>query len=184
MSIFKTPCFIHHGSWDDELRSHPALKWMEWYTKEIIDARKFDEYSATDAGHTPDFVFQKSTGEVISGADKAWAGVKEVYAPFSAQVHDPQFLVSWETENGWEMFGIADLWYNLAAPPSEGEKRVKGIHGEEWDGVLPSAFKFNYVKGGKHGVQLARTEVYSDPSAALVRMLKRGMVKPEDLVQG
>jgi hypothetical protein len=31
---------------------------------------------------------------------------------------------------------------------------------------------------------LARTEVYSDPSAALVRMLKRGMVKPEDLVQG
>ena len=27
------PAFIHYGTWDDETRQHPAMKWMEDYTK-------------------------------------------------------------------------------------------------------------------------------------------------------
>lgn len=179
MSLPTKPAFIHVGSWDDEIRAHPALKWMERYTKDVIDGRKFNE-SATSVGHTTDWTLQKSTGETIEGADAAWKALAEVYAPFSSHVHDPSFLISWETEKGWDMFGVAWLWYELAAPPSGGEKRMKGYGGKEWDGVLPGAFYFTYVKDGSD-VKLARTEIYSDPSAAMVQMLKRGMLKPEHL---
>ena len=46
-----------------------------------------------------------------------------------------------------------------------------------------AAFRFTYHKGGKDGVELAKTEIYGDPSAAVVQMLKRGMMKPEQLLQ-
>ena len=46
-----------------------------------------------------------------------------------------------------------------------------------------AAFKFTYRKGGKDGVELAKTEIYGDPSAALIQMLKRVMLKPEQLLQ-
>jgi len=34
----------------------------------------------------------------------------------------------------------------------------------------------------EEGGQLARSEIYSDPSAAMVFMLERGMLKPEQLM--
>ncbi|KAK5685444.1 hypothetical protein LTS10_003522 [Elasticomyces elasticus] len=178
MSFPTKEAFIYAGTWDETTRKHPAMKWMEHYTKNVVDARRFDE-PATSVGHTLDWTLQKSTGEVVEGADKAWAALQEVYAPFSEHVHNPSFLACWETEKGWDMIGIAYLWYNLQAP---GDGKIKGYGGKEWDGVLPGAFKFSYVKSGDDGVQLARTEIFSDPSAALVQMLKRGMLKPEQLM--
>ncbi|KAK3075491.1 hypothetical protein LTR53_001108 [Teratosphaeriaceae sp. CCFEE 6253] len=204
MAYETQPAFVSTGTWNATTRSHPAMKWMEHYTTTTIDGRQFagpSPASATSVGHTADWTLQKSTGEVVEGAEKAWVALAEVYAPFAAHVHDPVFLVCWETAKGWDMLGIASLWYNLQAP---GEGKIKGFGGEEWDGVLPSeypqswhhrwegsvlircvpgAFKFSYVKGGKDGVELARTEIYSDPSAALVQMLKRGMLTPEQLMQ-
>ncbi|KAK3110986.1 hypothetical protein LTR53_014188 [Teratosphaeriaceae sp. CCFEE 6253] len=170
------PALVSTGTWNATTRSHPAMKWMEHYTTTIIDGRQFagpSPASAASVGHTADWTLQKSTGEVVEGAEKAWAALAEVYAPFGAHVHDPVFLVCWETGKGWDMLGIASLWYNLQAP---GEGKIKGFGGKEWDG-------FSYVKGGKDGVELARTEIYSDPSAALVQMLKRGMLTPEQLMQ-
>lgn len=35
MSIPTTPAFIHVGTWDDETRKHPAMKWMEDFTLEF-----------------------------------------------------------------------------------------------------------------------------------------------------
>lgn len=158
------------------------MNWMENYTKDVVDARKFID-SAPDEWHTSDWTLQKSTGEQFKCTDKAWAALKETYAPFAEHVHDPQFLVCWEMEKGWGMLGIARLWWNLQAPPSGGEKKIMGHGGKEWDGVTPGAFFFEYVKSGKNEIKLARSEIFSDPSAALVAMLKRGMLKPEQLTQ-
>lgn len=148
-------------------------------TKDIIDGRQFDQ-PATSVGHAKDFTLQRSNGEVIEGADKAWKVLGEIYAPFESHVHDPSFLVSWKTEKGWDMFGVAQLWWNLQVP---GEQKIKGFGGKEWDGCTPSAFYFKYVKIGEDGFELARTEIYGDPSAALIQMIKRGMLKPEQLAQ-
>ena len=95
MSYLSIPAYIHLGNWDSETRTHPAMKLMEGYTRDIIDGRAFDEYDIP-AGCAPDWTLQKSTGEVFSGADKARAALKELYTPFSSHVHNPTFLVTWE----------------------------------------------------------------------------------------
>ena len=84
MSYPTTGAFVHTGTWDETTRKHPAMKWMERYTRNVVDTRKFDtDESPTSLGHTSDWTLQKSTGEVVEGVDKAWAALKEVYAPFS-----------------------------------------------------------------------------------------------------
>jgi hypothetical protein len=131
---------------------------------------------------TNDHKLHKSTGEVVSGGDASFASLKnEIYAPLKDHLHDPQYVVCWEVENGWEMLGVATLYYNLAVP-GEGNK-VKGRQGKEWDGAIPSAFDFRYVKQSDGGIKLSRTAIFSDPTAAVVGMLKRGMMKPEDLLK-
>lgn len=49
--------------------------------------------------------------------------------------------------------------------------------------MIPSAFRFSYNKGGKvDGMEMSKTTIFSDPSQPLVQMLKRGMLKPEQLM--
>lgn len=117
----------------------------------------------------------------MSGGFASWAALsKEVYAPFSSHLHDPYFAVTWENDNGWEMIGAANLYWNLAAP-GDGAK-VKDSQGKEWDGKGPAAFKFRYVKQADGGIKMGSTEIFADPTAAVVTMLKRGMMSPEDLI--
>lgn len=180
MSYPTQPVWIHNGSFDDESRKLPVMKWMEHYTKEIIDKRAWD--TPVSSYHTHAFSLQKSTGEVIHGAENAWKSLtQDVYAPFSSQCHDPTFAMVWEKENGWGMFGIANLYYNLVVP-GDGEK-VKAV-GSEWDGVVPAAFRFSYTHNGSgEDIKLEKTEIFNDPSAAIVMMMKRGMLKPDDLMK-
>lgn len=35
--------FFHLGTWDDETRKHEALDWMENYTRNLVDARYWEE---------------------------------------------------------------------------------------------------------------------------------------------
>ena len=153
------------------------MAFMEKYTHGI-DERNFVTKDLQACGNTADWTFQKSTGEKIEAGEKSWHKLREVYGPFSEHVHDPTFLLAWETSEGWGMIGLANLWWKLAVG---GDSTIKGHGGKEWDGVTPSAFKFAYRKEGKE-IKLASTEIYSDPSAALVQMLKRGMLKPEQLM--
>lgn len=83
MSYPTQPVFIHQGTWDNETRAHPAMAFMEKYTVHIIDTRSWD--TPVTEWHASDFVFQKSTGQVVEGGDAAWKAVQEVYGPFSAQ---------------------------------------------------------------------------------------------------
>ncbi|KAF2032774.1 hypothetical protein EK21DRAFT_109519 [Setomelanomma holmii] len=180
MSFPTKPAFVHYGDWDDETRTHPAMKWMEQYTH-AVDRKVWNDEPSSN-WLTSDHKFQKSTGEVVSGGDASFTVLREqVYAPLKEHLHDAQFLVCWETENGWEMLGIAMLHYNLAVP-GDGNK-VKGKDGKEWDGVMPAAFDFVYVKQSDGGIKLGKTAIFNDPTAAVVGMLKRGMMKPEDLMQ-
>jgi hypothetical protein len=128
---------------------------------------------------TPQHTFVKPNGDTITGGDATFTSLqKEVYGHFSEHLHDPEFLVAWDTQDGWGMLGIATLYWNLAA---KGDKKVKDKSGKEWDGKGPAAFRFGYVKGTE-GIRLERTEIMADSAGAVVEMLKRGMMKPEDLL--
>ncbi|KAH7067199.1 hypothetical protein FB567DRAFT_634795 [Paraphoma chrysanthemicola] len=180
MSYPTKQAFTHVGSWDDKSRAHPAMKWMENYTY-ACDRKAWNTEPAS-AYLTSDHTLQKSTGEIVSGGDASWSIFREeLYAPMSAHCHDPTNLVCWENETGWEMLGVANLWYNLAVA-GEGEK-VKDKQGKEWDGVIPAAFDFHYVKQGDGSIKLGKTSIYSNPTGAVVGMLKRGMMKPDDLLK-
>ncbi len=52
--------------------------------------------------------------------------------------------------------------------------------------MVPSSFHFEYVKSEKAkegGIVLKSTKIYSDTAPVMVQMLKRGLVKPEDLMK-
>ena len=54
MSFPTQPAFVHNGSWDDTTRTHPAMEWMERYTKQAIDGRQMDDPSARAKWMTDD----------------------------------------------------------------------------------------------------------------------------------
>ncbi|OAL54577.1 hypothetical protein IQ07DRAFT_676616 [Pyrenochaeta sp. DS3sAY3a] len=184
MSFSTQPAFIHTGTWDDTTRAHPCMKWMEHYTR-AIDAKAWDTQPSTPyltASHT----LHKSNGTTVSGGPASFASLStEIYAPFAAHLHDPELLLCWESGDGWEMLGVATLYWDLAVPAGgEGKKeKVRDREGREWDGKGPAAFAFAYERQGDGGIRLSKTAIYADPTAAVVEMMKRGMMKAEDLVK-
>lgn len=157
MSYPTKSAFVHYGSWDDETRTHPAMKFMEDYTTGIIDTRSWDTPVAD--WHTDDFVLNKADGSSAPGSQAAWNALQEVYGPFTANLHHPSYLVCHETEKGWTMIGQATLYVTLVGPAGADEKKVKSPNGKEWDVAIPSAFRFDYVKTEK-GIRLARTDIH------------------------
>jgi hypothetical protein len=158
---------------------------MMTHTREVytnaVDRKVWDTDPSSN-WLTSNHILHKSTGETVSGGDASWKSLREeIYAPFSQHLHDPQLLVAWETDGGWEMLGVATLYWNLVAP-GEGAK-TKDSAGKAWDGAGPAAFAFRYENQGDGGIRLSKTAIYGDPTAAMVGMLKRGMLKPEDLMK-
>lgn len=198
MSFATKPAFVHYGSWDDETRKHPAMKWMyalpfpvrpsshlthprEQYTYKI-DAKAVDEVKKD--WMADDHFLIRSTGQKDTGAQASLDALfKEIYAPFSKHAHVPTHLVCYEVDDGWEMMGLATVYWNLAVPgKQESGEKVKDKQGNEWDGAMPGGFNFHYRKEGG-GIRVTKTEIAADPTAAVVGMLKRGMLKPEDLMK-
>ncbi|GIZ44971.1 hypothetical protein CKM354_000815500 [Cercospora kikuchii] len=195
------PVYVHNGSWNDTSRKHPAMGWLETYTKTAIDGKLFDKpaerskwmsddrkYSVSSQTRrsiltkaTPD-VLVKSTGEVRNGGDASWEAIsKELYAPFKEHLHSPTYATAVQTgSNTWELTGLATLFWKLQVP-GQGHN-IADPSGKTWDGAIPSAFKFAFREEGGQ-IRISRTEISSDPSAALVAMLKTGMLKPEDLMK-
>lgn len=133
---------------------------------------------------TSDHVLIRTTGQKDSGAQASVDALyKEIYAPFAKWVHIPQHLICYEVDDGWEMIGLATLYWTLAVPgKAESGEKVKDAEGNEWDGCNPASFSFRYRKDGE-GIRLAKTEIAADPTLAVVGMLKRGMMKAEDLMK-
>jgi hypothetical protein len=78
--------------------------------------------------------------------------------------------------------GFATLYWILAGPGKmEGGEKVRDEKGEEWDGAGPAAFGFRYRKV-EGGIRLCKTEIYADPTKAVVGMLRRGVMRVEDLL--
>ncbi|CAF9941154.1 MAG: hypothetical protein ALECFALPRED_009011 [Alectoria fallacina] len=179
-----TPAFIHTGPWSDHTRAHPAMRWMESYTKNAVDARGWESNVPYSDWHTSDFTLYKADGAVIHGGREAWEeGFPSIYGPFEAHLHEPNFLACWETEEGWEMIGQARVCVDFRVRATE-EEKMRDAGGREWDCVTPAAFHFEYVRDGKaknQGILLRRTHIFADSGPALMRMLKVGQLKTQDL---
>lgn len=144
MSFPTKPAFVHYGDWDDETRKHPAMNFMEDYTRNAIDSRKFD--APHSDWHSDNYSYLKSDGtDIKSGGKDAWAGVGATYAPFTAHIHQPLFLMCIETDYGYEMQGQAWVFANFPGDVSAGEQKHKdGREGKEWD------MKVNLAQSKQH----------------------------------
>ena len=109
---------------------------------------------------TKHWTYRKPTGEVVESANKAWTALQGTYAPFKDHAHNTQDIIVWEIDGGWQMYAVANVWYNMQAP---GDDETEGLDGKQWDGVMKGCFKYTFRKGGERDVELARTEIYSDP---------------------
>lgn len=177
MSVPTQPAFIHVGTWDDETRSHPALKWMEQYTNAFNAREQWDQKSSD--WHASKYTLVKPDGSTYTDAEEAFTEVKGLYAPFTKEYHDPTFMVTWETSNGWEMFGQANLFANCPGDPSEGDQKIEDPQGREWDVKIPGAFHFEYEKneGAAHGgIEMSRAEIMIDPTPAVQILKRRGLL--------
>lgn len=178
-SVPTTPAFVHHSTWDDTTRKHPAMKWMEDYTLD------FDTHSFSPKWYSKDWTLHKADGGVVSGREAGIAALKEIYGPLTAHFHEPYFLICTEIADGWDMIGQAKLFGNLNGSPAAGEAKVKDRQGREWDMCVPGGFHFHYVKdpGAENGggILLKKTEIMSDSGVPMGIMLKRGLIKAQDL---
>jgi hypothetical protein len=178
MSYPTTPAFVHYGDWSDATRANPCLKWMEDYTTQMFDKRKFD--TPYNEWHSDDYVLVKPDGtEITSGGADAWKEVQAIFAPFTAHRHRPIFAVVVETDYGWLMIGQAYVCGNLVGPPASGEKKAKDPDGNEWDLVYPGAYRFEYVKDAQGGIKMRRSEIMTDTWPVASLLLKRGVMKVE-----
>ena len=89
-----------------------------------------------------------------------------------------------EKADGWEFIGEATLFIDL---PKEGDtKKATDLDGRRWDLSVGSMFRFNFVKDwtAKHdGIKIRSLQMYSDTGPVVEEMLKRGIMKPEDLLR-
>jgi hypothetical protein len=184
-SAATTPAFIHYGDWDDITRAHPAMRWMESFTR-AWDSREWAiDPSVSSKWFTSDFALTKADGTSTVGVEKGINVLRETYGALTGHLHEPYYVVVNETNNGWEMLGQATLYANLPGTPVSGEVKIKDGEGKEWDMSVPSAFHFCYVRdesaknGG--GILISKEEMISDSGVAMAILLKRGVLVAKDL---
>lgn len=88
-----------------------------------------------------------------------------------------------EKVDGWEFVGEATLFIDL---PKEGIKKAVDLEGRRWDLGVECMFRFNFVKDwtAKHdGIRIRSMQIYSDSGPVVGEMLRRGIMKTEDLVR-
>jgi hypothetical protein len=161
-------------------REHPVLDFLVDH-QEAFDHGNMKNEPYT-VFHTDDFTFTKSDGTVLPPGEASWKGWLEGYAAFSEHLHEPRYSCIYERDGGWEMIGIANIYANLVAP---GEKTKKDASGRQWDIFVPGAFLFTCVKdpAGPKGFKVKSMTVFGDGVPVVGEMIKRGMVKPEDLAK-
>ena len=82
------------------------------------------------------------------------------------------------------MVGQGRVCVDFRVAGTEEEKKMRDADGREWDCVTPAAFHFEYVRDEKaknQGILLRRTYIFADSGPVLMRMLKVGQLKTQDL---
>jgi hypothetical protein len=181
MSYPTIPAYqAHCKGAEPRLREHPVLDFL------------FDHQEAFDRGnmktepytvfHTDDFIFTKTDGTVLPPGEASWKGWLESYASFSEHLHEARYCCVYERDGGWEMMGLATIYANLHVP---GEKTKTDSSGRQWDVAVPGALLFNCVKdpAGPKGFKVKSMALFGDGVPIVGEMMKRGMIKPEDLLK-
>jgi hypothetical protein len=182
MSYPTQQVFIHKGSWDDESRLHPVMKWMETYTYEFDRTQVFTKGGSPNDWLTSDFSVTLSDGTRITGMESALQALKEKYAPFSGgQKHDSTELLMWEDGEQWVMFGSAKVYVGFDGV--DVAKEIRDLQGEAWHAAIRATYRFVYVREeSKHGgFKMKEAVIYADPMPAIEFMLKQGIVSAKDL---
>lgn len=174
-----TPAYLSQANGAERLsREHPVLDFLIDH-QEAFDHGNMKNEPYT-VFHTDDFVFTKSDGTVLPPGEASWKGWLEGYAAFSEHFHDSRYACIYERNGIWEMLGFANLYANLLVP---GEKTKKDSTGRLWDVYVPGSLVFTCVKdpAGPKGFKVKTMTLYGDGTSVVGEMVKRGMVKSEDL---
>jgi len=182
MSFPTIPAFVTSftSSWE-EARIHPALAWLEKFTK-AFDSRESWSGPYSD-WHTDDYTFIKPNGEVTTGGDPAFKASQELYSAFTSSLHEPKWACAWETPNIWYVVGEATVYGDFPDTGTE-RKRFLDRTGRTWDIRLHGMFQFEFVKEKDtihDGMKLKRLQVYCDTNPLVMEMLKKGMIKADDI---
>jgi hypothetical protein len=159
-------------------REHPVLDFLIDHQEAFDNGNmKTEPYTVF---HTDDFTFTKSDGKVLPPGEASWKGWLEGYAPFTEHFHEARYACIYERNGGWEMIGFANVYANLLV---SGEKTKTDSSGRQWDVAAPGALFFTCVKdpAGPKGFKVKSMTLYGDGVPVVGEMIKRGMVKPEDL---
>ncbi|RAH68728.1 uncharacterized protein BO66DRAFT_412495 [Aspergillus aculeatinus CBS 121060] len=180
------PSYITRTQNWDPARAHPALAWMEKCTH-AWDTRQSWTTPYTD-WVTPDFVFVKPNGERCEGGLPAWEAMRQEYAAFARSHHEPSWVCvvdcDGEEGGGWEFVGEGKLFIDLPDGKIPGEKKAKDLDGQEWDLGVESMFRFRFVHTSSElneGIRIKRFQFYSDSGPVVAEMVRRGVVRVEDL---
>jgi hypothetical protein len=155
------------------------MKWMEDRTLD------FDTHNFSPKWYSKNWTLYKADGGVIFGREVGMAVLKEIYNPLTAHFREPHLIVCIEVADGWDMIVQAKVFGNLKESPAAGETKVKDRQGREWDMCISGGFHFHYVKdpeaenGG--GIAPKKTEIKSNSGVPMGIMLKRGLIKAQDL---
>ncbi|KAB8225049.1 hypothetical protein BDV33DRAFT_198895 [Aspergillus novoparasiticus] len=182
MSFPTTPVFLTTTKGWEQARIHPALAWMEkctvaWDTRESWSTPWSDWV-------TDDYTYIKPNGQRFTGGETAWEASKADYSAFKLSYHEPKWVCVAEKVDGWEFVGEATLFIDL--PREGGIKKAVDLDGRRWDLGLECMFRFNFVKDwtAKHdGIKIRSMQIYSDSGPVVEEMLRRGIMKPEELLR-
>jgi len=180
MSTPTVPAYVVHISGPEKHREHPVLDFLvdhqEAFDHGNMKTQPYTQY------HTNDFICTKPDGTVLPPGEASWKGWLESYAPFTEHLHEARYCCAYERNGGWEMVGFAQIYANLLVP---GEKTKTDLSGRQWDVVVPGAFLFTCVAdpSGPKGFKVSSVTLFGDGTPVVGEMMKRGMVKPEDLAK-
>ena len=145
---------------------------MEEYTSQAIDAKGYNGSIPSSKYHRPDFRLTLGNGAAFNDAESSMKALEATYAPFAEHLHDPTFLVAWETDDGYSMMGQANLFFKLPGPAPEA---VKGRDGKGWHGVVQAAYQFYYSKDGD-SFKMKSTTIFADLAPVFKTMLQNKMI--------
>ena len=160
-------------------------RWLDEHTA-LFHEKNFE---ACKLYYAPDFVFVKSTGELITGDDGVNAFHAQ-YALFDLFFHGPVYSTIVATDDGYRLMGFARLYINLPASSlneyGREERKHEDMHGRKWDCVGQAAFFFDTVTdpSSPHGQYFKRMQSLMDPVHVLAMAVERGIVLREAVFAG